>query len=74
MSYLVSFFQSIAGLIVSLVNFFIDGINAVISLIDIIPKYISYVYGLFTLLPGVLQTFLFIVFIIMILWLVRSIV
>ena len=74
MSYLVSFFQSIAGIVVSLVSFLIDGLNAVVSLIDIIPKYIAYVYAIFGLLPSVLQVFLFITFIILILWLVRSIV
>lgn len=74
MSWLVSFFQAAAGLIVSLVNFLIDGLKAVVDLIGIIPKYIAYVYSLFTLMPTVLQVFIFLIFIILILWLVRSIV
>lgn len=74
MSWLVSFFQAAAGLIVSLVNFLIDGLKAVVELIGIVPKYITYVYSLFTLMPAVLQVFIFLIFIILILWLVRSIV
>ena len=74
MNWLVSFFQSVAGLIVSLVNFLIDGLKAVVDLIGIIPKYITYVYSLFALMPYVLQVFIFLIFIILILWLVRSII
>lgn len=74
MSWLVSFFQAAAGLIVSLVNFLIDGLKAVVELIGIVPKYIAYIYSLFTLMPAVLQVFIFLIFIILILWLVRSIV
>lgn len=74
MNWLVGFFQSIAQLIISVFNFIIDGIKAVITLIGVIPSYITFVFNLFLLLPGFIQVVFGLIFIILILWLVRSII
>lgn len=64
--------KSIGQLIVSIVQFFIDGIKSIIMLIVMIPQYISYVAQMISILPAWIIVFLGGIITITVIWTIRK--
>lgn len=64
--------KSIAQLIVSIVQFVIDGIKSVIMLIVMIPQYVSYLATMISILPAWIIVFLGGIVAITVIWTIRK--
>lgn len=64
--------KSIGQLIVSIVQFFIDGIKSIIMLIVMIPQYISYLAQMVSILPAWIIVFLGGIITITVIWTIRK--
>lgn len=63
--------KSIAQLIVSIIQFLIDGIKSIIMLIVMIPQYVSYLATMISILPAWIIVFLGGIVTISVIWTIR---